>query len=304
MKGCRIVSTDQPQKKSYQSVWRTFNKFFIRLDRKPKCWENCLTLFVGYLVECKKQSSTIKSYISAIKAVLLDNKIKLNPDQYLLTSLTKACRLVNDRVHCRRPICKGILLLLLKQVAIEFSAQPYLTILYTALLSTAYFGLFRVSELTATPSGHAVRVSDVFIGTNKRKFLFVLHSSKTHGKNSKPQKIKISSSYLGSESKPRLEGISYCPYAILQNYRKIRPRYSSISEQFFVFRDRSPVAATHFRKTLKLLLKKANFNARLYDTHSMRAGRSLDLLKYGLSVETIKTIGRWTSNVVFTYLKN
>ena len=56
---------------------------------------------------------------------------------------------------------------------------------------TAYYGLFRIGELTF--SEHAVRAKDVHVGTNKKKMLFVLHSSKTHDKGSKPQLIKVTS---------------------------------------------------------------------------------------------------------------
>ena len=64
--GARRLTT----RKNYYSVWKCFNKFYIRLDRKPETWEERLVLFVGYLVEGKKKSQTIKSYISAIRAVL------------------------------------------------------------------------------------------------------------------------------------------------------------------------------------------------------------------------------------------
>ena len=69
--------------------------------------------------------------------------------------------------------------------------QPYLSCLYTALFSTAYYGLFRSSELTAGP--HAVKVADVHVGENKKKLLFVLRSSKTHNRGVKPQMVKICS---------------------------------------------------------------------------------------------------------------
>ena len=46
------------------------------------------------------------------------------------------------------------------------------------------------------------------------------------------------------------------------------------------------------------------FDDTLYGTHSLRSGRTCDLYKLGLSVETIKKIGRWKSNAVFRYLKN
>ena len=89
---------------NYYVVWKLFNKFFIRLDQKPDTWKDRLTLFVGYLIDNEKQSSTVKSYISAIKAVLREIGIKLNYDQSLILSLTRACRLVNDQIRTRLPI--------------------------------------------------------------------------------------------------------------------------------------------------------------------------------------------------------
>ena len=38
-------------RKNYYGIWRSFNKFFIRLDKKPKKWEDRIVLFVGYLIE-------------------------------------------------------------------------------------------------------------------------------------------------------------------------------------------------------------------------------------------------------------
>ena len=65
-------------KRNYYAVWRVFNQFFIRLDYKPSNWEDRLTLFVGFLIQSNKQSSTVKSYISAIKAVLKENNFKID----------------------------------------------------------------------------------------------------------------------------------------------------------------------------------------------------------------------------------
>ena len=85
-------------RRNYRSIWKNFNEFFIQLDRKPNNWEERISLYVGYLVASEKQLCTIKSYISAIKSVLLDTGIELDKNAYLLTSLTKACKLVNDKV--------------------------------------------------------------------------------------------------------------------------------------------------------------------------------------------------------------
>ena len=102
-------------KKNYYTVWKLFNRFYIRLDDKPKEWTDRLTLFVGYLIQNNKQSSTVRSYISAIKAVLKTNNIKIEEDQYLLASLTKACRLRNDSICHRFPIRKSMLAIILKK---------------------------------------------------------------------------------------------------------------------------------------------------------------------------------------------
>ena len=290
-------------KKTYYNVWKSFNKFIIKLDEKPVSWEQCMVLFVAYLVHCKKQYSTIKSYLSAIRAVLKTEGVKLQEDQFLITSLTKACKMTNDKVRIRKPINKKLLAKLVKGVKDHFEGassnqQPYLSTLYQTLLTVTYYGLFRVGEVTS--GTHPVLAKDVFIGFNKRKLLFVLHSSKTHDCGNEPQLIKISST---SNVKTK-NNLAPCPYALMRKYSRMRGPYDKEgSEPFFVFRDGSPVTPAHFRALLKLILTKLGYNEKFFNIHSLRIGRSNDLLKLGLSVETIKKLGRWKSNAVFRYLK-
>ena len=94
---------------------------------------------------------TICSYISAIKYVLHEDGIKIHEDQFLIASLTCACKLLNDSVHCRLPIHKDMLRAVLRKVDyfyLQVKNQPKLALLYKTLFSMAYFGLFRVGELT------------------------------------------------------------------------------------------------------------------------------------------------------------
>ena len=299
-------------KKNYYAIWKVFNNFFIKLDCKPRSWEDRLTLFVGYLVQINKKSTTVKCYISAIKAVLEQLNIRIQEDRCLFTSLTRACRLRNDKVTIRLPIQKGVLAMTLAKIPIIYSNQPYLADLYSALLGTAYFGLFRVGELTT--GDHPVLVRDFHIGLNKRKMLFVLRSSKTHGLDTKPQLIKIAASsqrkyhlsmnqQSGSSSQTNDRGLELpCPFMLLWRYLARRTPYKSHTEPFFIFMDGSPVHPLHFRTCLKHSLNLAGFNERNYNTHSLWLGRSCDLYKLGLSVETIKKLGRWKSNIVFKYL--
>ena len=126
-----------------------------------------------------------------MKNTLKRDGVELNEDKSLLTSLTKACRVRNDLVQTRLPIRKSLLTLMVKSVDTFYlkNPQPYLTCLYKTILVTAYYGLFSIGELAQGP--HVLKVADVHIGENKDKLMFVLHSSKTHGKDAKPQIIKI-----------------------------------------------------------------------------------------------------------------
>ena len=299
-------------RKNYYSIWKLFNKFILNLDRKPCNWEDRLTLFVGCLIDDDKQSSTVKSYISAIKAVLAENDIELNENTFLLNSLTRACRLVNDQIRTRLPICKPMLSAILNQIDKHFTKinQQYLRILYMTLFSTMYFGLFRIGELAQ--GEHPVKAKDVYIASNKKKILFLLRTSKTHWKNNKPQIIKITS--YKKHQKPvgiikKIKDSSKelkfpCPYKLLRKYIRTRRKSKSPEEPFFVFADNSPVKPCHVRNCLRTAIIGAGFQfPELYTVHSIRAGRTSDLMDLGLSIETIKKIGRWKSNAIFRYLR-
>ena len=57
--------------------------------------------------------------------------------------------------------------------------------LYKAVFALAYYGLMHIGELTQ--GNHPVLAKDIHIAKNKDKIRLLLHSSKTHGKESFPQ---------------------------------------------------------------------------------------------------------------------
>ena len=158
-------------RKIYHTVWNLFNQFYMKLDKKPMAWEDRLT-FVGYLIQGKRKSTTICSYISAIKAILKDDGIDLNEDLFLITSLTKACRIHQDKAQIRTLITKTLLHQIVEAFQELFATQPYLLILYTALFLTTYYGLFCIGEVTS--GSHPIKVCNVEIAENKRKLKFTL----------------------------------------------------------------------------------------------------------------------------------
>ena len=147
----------------------------------------------------------------------------------------------------------------------------------------------RIGEVTSSP--HVLKACNVHIATNKEKILLVLYSSKTHDKSSLPQEIKITSKKF------------FCPFKLMREYMTLRGVYSSDHEQFFIFRDSTPVGPYHLRKVLKMSIESIGLNSNLYGMHSFRISRTTDLVRYNCPIEKIRIMGHWTCNVIYKYIR-
>ena len=248
------------------------------------------------------QSSTLKSYFSAIKHTLKQDGYVWDDKKVILSSLVRGCKLENDRVKVRLPIQKGLLEMLFFEIGRTYNSsknpQPYLDILYKAMFCLGYYGMMRVGELTMSP--HTLKACNIHVGHNKDKMMIVLYTSKTYGEDSGPQKIKISAVPAKEQNKTRF----FCPFKAVLDYMEIRGSYIEDDEPFFVFRDNSPVQGSQLRVVLRSLLTNLDLDGQLYDVDSFRSGRTSDLAKFGYSIDQIKAMGRWKSNAVYRYLKN
>ena len=247
------------------------------------------------------QSQTIKSYLSAIKKTLIMDGCKWNDDLVLVRSLAKACRIVNDSVRTRLPIHCGLPKVILFEVERYFviKHQFYLEILYKTGFALYYYGMMRIGEVAT--SQHMMKAKDVHMAYNKDKLLIILYSSKTHDKGLGPQKIKITSNR--QEKSGHYLHRHFCPFQLVRQYLKLRGNYTNDTDQFFIFSDGSPVTPYHTRSTLKEIFKRLNLNSNLYGMHSFRIGRTTDLIKYGYTIDEVKLMGRWRSNVIFKYIR-
>ena len=243
----------------------------------------------------------IRSYISAIKGFLRDDGYKWQEDTVILSTLntlTKACKLQNDRFCCRMPIHWKLLELILYEVERIFSIQPHLEVLYKTMLAIGYYGLFGIGELT-TGSNHMIKACNVHCATNKRKILIVLYTSKTHGKESKPQKVKITAHK--TEVKPKR---FFCPFKLMRQFIEERGNYKEDTEPFFIYKSGIGVALANTGSVLKQCIKNLNLRVDSFSFHSLRSGRAQDMVKMGYTIEEIKQVGQWRSNAVYKYLKD
>ena len=301
----KSVKNGESTKRNYLSIWRKFNEFVICLDVKPKFWEDRASLFGAYMVSRGIQSSTLRSYMSAIKGTLVDDGYNWDDNRLLLSTLIHGCRVVNDRVRTRLPIQIGLLEILLFELKRIYHSQPYLESLYQTIFITCYYGLLRIGEVTCGP--HCLLAKDVHISDYKDKILFILHSSKTHGKESRAQRIRISA----TEDAVNTVGNNYykyhrhfCPFELSRKYRDDRGGYVEDTDQYYIFRDRSPVKSEHVRRVLRRALTSIGLNPLLYNTHSFRARRALDLVtKFGKNLQFVKFARCWRSNTVYKYVR-
>ena len=158
----------------------------------------------------------------------------------------------------------------------------------------------RICELTVNPlAHHYIRAKDIHVGQNKDKILMILYSSKTHGKESRPQQIKI---HAVPTTTHRIK--HFCPFKMVRRYMKIRGEYDYSEEPLFIWRDGSQVSSQQVRKTLRECLQNLGPDAQLYDTHSFRIGMASDMMKQNFSISQIRQKGRWRINMVFKYLRN
>lgn len=295
LKGLSIKSSTR---KAYYNRWKALNKFLLKFDTIPETWEDRVILYITHLVDNKRKSSTVKSYLSAIRFILNEDNVKLNEDKVELAALLRACKLQNDTLYIRLPIQYRLFRSILRKITSwldEEKGQTYLAKLLRAAFSMAYFGLMRVSELTK--GQHQLRASNVRFSKEKNKYVLFLHSSKTHTENDFPQKIEIHAvPHMGRD----------CPVQCIKEYVLMRGNHSdSDLEPFFQFQGGAAFTSVQFRNNLRIILRQIGVDDQLYDTHSYRCGRCTDLQEMGFSIDDICLIGRWSpkSSTILTYIR-
>ena len=139
----KVQSCQKLTAKNYLGIYRRFKQFILKLDVRPRAWEDKATLFIGYLTENGMQSSSVKPYLSAIKKTLVVNGYKWNDARVQVATLTRACRLINDIVMTRFCVYCDLLEIMLFQIEMKFNQQPYQEIMYKAMFILGYYGLLR-----------------------------------------------------------------------------------------------------------------------------------------------------------------
>ena len=84
---------------------------------------------------------------------------------------------------------------------------------------------------------------------------------------------------------------------------KLHPKCRNYQEPLFIFRDRTALKPNNLRVVQKNSIKRIGLHKSLYDTHSLRSGKAVDMAKERQEIEKIKLAGRWRSNATYDYLR-
>ena len=261
----------------------------------PNTWPPTLehiVQFIGYMSVKEMSDSTARTYIAGIAY-----QLKINNDQditqnFLIRKLLEGYRRKNKTKDSRLPITANILSRIL-QCLPNVCTNNYETKLFAAAYSTAYFGFFRVGEITSineqTP-GHAIQMEDVELDHMNRVVRIKL-------KHSKVDQLGKSATVLIKNNK-LAEGIK--PFELLDSYMKIRPK---VKGNFFCHFGGKPLTRYQFTAILTKTLNLLGLDFKKYKSHSFRIGAVTNGIMSGMTEDQIQEAGRWKSKAYKTYIR-
>ena len=215
-----------------------------------------------------------------------------NPaEAFVIKKLLRSTKLTT---HCdkREPITIPILTSLLEALP-KVTRNSKLLRLFRAIFLVAFYGLFRIGELTFTKKGIHNLISKrnvKFCKNNQTQTcaIITLHSYK----HSLGQKAKIALKQQPISS--------LCPVRALKRY--IQHDHNA-KDHLFVLPCGSPITSTFFRQVLRKCVHICGLDPSTYTAHSFRIGGATHAFSQGLSTAQIKHLGRWKSSAYLKYIR-
>ncbi|MES9882771.1 MAG: tyrosine-type recombinase/integrase [Sedimenticola sp.] len=218
------------------------------------------------------------------------NNLNDPTQNYLVVRMLEGFHRIKKTPDTRVPIMYNTLAAICT-VLHQICFSQYEVILFKAVYTLAFFGLFRVSELVVSSQLQADRplfITDVEIMAGARQIGIRLRKSKTNQRGA-PTMVNV----FAIDS-------PCCPVRALQALLIRRPK----SVYLFCHQDGKPLTRYQFgavlaKATVTLKLPKAN-----YQTHSFRIGAASWLAQKGVADSVIKKLGRWQSNAFKRYIRS
>ena len=208
--------------------------------------------------------------------------------QFIVCKLLNGYNRQRPGKDTRLPITPSILKSALANLP-TVCTNKYESGLFASAYTIAFFGFFRVGELTVTKGNsidNIISINDIAI--EKESLIITLRYSKTN--------------QLGDHERIGIKRSQdqICPIRFLIRYLRMRPKFGG---PLFCHFDGSPVTRYQFTSVLKKALSNAGFNYTRFSSHSFRIGAATTAALNGIPADQIQKAGRWRSQAVRSYIR-
>lgn len=284
-------------RKTYQRAWTTYVDFASEFCESHASllpvWVNNLALFISYLSARKFASSSISTYVSALSYV---RKLAHFPDptkHFLVQKILAAHSKLYSTPDVRLPITRGVLHRLVLALN-HTNSSAYQRLLFQTMFLVAFYGFFRVGELTAKGANlkPLVQIQNLHFRfkDNCVTAATILIADYKHNSSRRPFSVVLDC----------VTGPDFCPVNYLQRYCAMR---GPTPGPLFCFADGSPVKTSHFTQQLQRALNFCGLDSSQYKSHSFRIGAASSAADNGLSDAQIRHLGRWKSDAFKLYIR-
>ena len=287
-------------KKVYAAGWNRYQGFTqsFQLASIPITVEN-VTLFVAFLGSQGLATSTIESYLAALRHF----QLRLDPSNttpsfhsphmsVLLRGIRRSQALQGPR-RVRLPITAT----LMRRIKLSLGNSPkaFDNVLIWAACCVGFFGFLRCGEFLV-PDGasydplYHLSITDISLCKSDSQTTLLLNI-----KVSKTDQLRQGSTVaLGST------GSDLCPVAALLDYLSLR---GNSAGPLFQLENKSPLHRRPFTTKVQQALTAAGFDGSMFTSHSFRIGAATTASAVGVPETTIKQLGRWRSSAYQTYIQ-
>ena len=251
--------------------------------------------FVAYLSLRGLAPATVASYVSGVAYF---HKIRSWPDptkDFVVSKLLAGCRRSGHSCDGRWPLTVPVLthiVQILPDVCLsQFEAQ-----LFRAVMLCAFFGFMRIGEFAAISRYRTQRSllldTDVHfqaLGQPDASVLLTFRHTKTN-QVGPPQVVRL----------VQCEDMRVCPVRALIAFAQVRP---NLPGSFFCHFDGQALTQYQFNATFRKALSFVGLERSSFRAHSFRIGAASCAAARGVSLDDIKTMGRWTSEAARSYIR-
>ena len=283
-------------KKAYQAGSKRYYAFCKKYHIIPfPTTELTLCYFAAYLSR-SVQHPTVRLYLAAVRSEQLRQGWPELPK-----NTAQLSQLLQGLKRCARPrtrlaLTPATLNQLIHGVLNNCKLSKHDRYLYAAAISLAYFGCLRVGKISYPTTKRFQSNKHLTVGDIE----LVQNSIKLYLKQSKTDQAGIGTKIVIGQS-----GHDICPVKIMSKFRRLTlSKRASKKDAFFRLKDGSLLTQARLQTVMHAILSSLGLPAELYGTHSLRIGAATAAAEAGVPVDTIKAMGRWTSECYRYYTRS